>query len=124
MFWKDVIYTDETTVQIETHQRTCCKKKGQKPRYKPKPKHPFKVHVWAGISFRGQTSLCIIVGEMTTPLFVMILERCLCHSCELFTLMDIVLYKTMTLSIAPTMQEDFMKKGGLVGGPLLQSYPI
>ena len=35
--------------------------------------------------------------------------------------MDIVLYKTMTLSIAPTMQEDSMKKGELVGGPLLQS---
>ena len=62
MFLEDVIYTDETTVQIE--------------------------------------------------------------SCELFTLMDIVLYKTMTLSIALTMQEDSMKKGELVGCPLLQSHQI
>ena len=57
MFLEDVIYTDETTVQLETHRRTCCYKKGQKPRYKPKPKHPIKVHVWAGISYRGRTSL-------------------------------------------------------------------
>ena len=77
MFWEDVIYTDETTVQIETHRRTCCYKKGQKPRYKPKPKHPIKVHVWAGISYRGRTSLCIFEGKMNAPLFVMILERCL-----------------------------------------------
>ena len=47
--FEDVIYTNKTTVQIETHRRTCCCKKGQKPRYKPKPKHPVKVHVWAGI---------------------------------------------------------------------------
>ena len=124
MFLEDVIYTDETTVQIETHRRTCCYKKGQKPRYKPKPKHPIKVHVWAGISYRGRTSLCIFEGKMNAPLFVMILERCLCPSCELFTLMDIVLYKTMTLSIALTMQGDSMKKGELVGGPLLQSHRI
>ena len=77
MFWEDVIYTDETTVQIETHRRTCCYKKGQKPRYKPKPKHPIKVHVWAGISYRDWTSLCIFEGKMNAPLFVMILERCL-----------------------------------------------
>ena len=55
MSFDDVIYTDETTVQIETHRRTCCYRKGQKPRYKPKPKHPVKVHVWAGISCRGRT---------------------------------------------------------------------
>ena len=42
--------TNETTVQIETHRGTCCYKSGQKPRYKPKSKHPVKVHVWAGIS--------------------------------------------------------------------------
>ena len=77
MFLEDVIYTDETTVQIETHRRTCCYKKGEKPRYKPKPKHPIKVHVWAGISYRGRTSLCIFEGKMNAPLFVMILERCL-----------------------------------------------
>ena len=27
--FEDVVYTDTTTVQIETHRRTCCYKKGQ-----------------------------------------------------------------------------------------------
>ena len=46
----DVIYTDECTVQLESHRRFCCRKKGEAPRPKPRPKHPVKVHVWAGIS--------------------------------------------------------------------------
>lgn len=57
MTYLDTIYTDETTVQIETHRRTCCYKRGRKPCYKPKPKHPVKVHVWAGISHRGEQGL-------------------------------------------------------------------
>ena len=75
MWFYDVIYTDETTVQIETHRRTCCYKRGKKPRYKPKPKYPLKVHVWAGISYRGRTVLCIFEGKMNAPLFIQIL-RC------------------------------------------------
>lgn len=33
--FKDVIWSDETTVQMESHRRFCCRKKSQKPRYKP-----------------------------------------------------------------------------------------
>ena len=40
MSFDDVIYTDETTVQIETYRHTCCYRRGQKPRYKPKPRRP------------------------------------------------------------------------------------
>ena len=38
------VWSDETTVQLETHRRFCCRKKGkdQKPHYKPRPKHPIK----------------------------------------------------------------------------------
>ena len=32
-----VVWTDETTVQLETHRRFCCRKRGQKPRYKTTP---------------------------------------------------------------------------------------
>ena len=39
---QDVIYADETTVQMETHRRTCCYKWGCKPRYKPKHKYSVK----------------------------------------------------------------------------------
>ena len=34
--FNDVIFTDETTVQLENHRRFCCRKEGQRP--KPKPR--------------------------------------------------------------------------------------
>ena len=77
MSFEDVIFSDKSTIQIETYQRTCCYKKGQKPRYKPKPKHPVKVHIWAGISYRGRTNLCIFKGKIKAPLFVSISEKSL-----------------------------------------------
>ena len=55
----DVIYTDETTVQLESHRRHSYRKKGQPATLKPRPKHPIKVHVWAGISKRGPTPIVI-----------------------------------------------------------------
>lgn len=73
----DVVWSDETTVQLETHRRFCCRKKGQKPRYKPRPKHPIKLHVWAGISCEGATKLCIFEGIMNAELYVEILDQCL-----------------------------------------------
>lgn len=77
MWLEDVIYTDKTSVQIDTYRRYCCYKRGQKPRYKPKPKHTVKVYVWAGISHRGRTRLCIFEGKMNPPLFVAIMEKSL-----------------------------------------------
>lgn len=77
MTFEDLIYTDETTVQIETHRQTSCYKRGCKPRYKPRPKHPVRVHVWAGISHRGRTRLCIFEGKMNAPLFISILRSSL-----------------------------------------------
>jgi len=73
--FEDVIWTDETTVQLETHRRFCCRKQGQKPRYKPRPKHPIKVHVWAGISWRGATNVCIFEGIMDANLYTDILNQ-------------------------------------------------
>ena len=39
-----------------------------------RPKHPTKVHVWAGISKRGRTRICTFDGIMKNELFVSILE--------------------------------------------------
>ena len=73
--FEHVIWSDETTVQLQTHRRFCCRKKGRKPRYKPRPKHPVKLHVWAGISWRGPTRVCIFEGTMDANLYVTILEN-------------------------------------------------
>ena len=73
--FEDVIWTDETTVQLETHRRFYCRKRGQKPHYKPCSKHPIKVHVWAGISWRGATNVCVFEGIMDAKLYTDILDQ-------------------------------------------------
>lgn len=52
-------------------------KKGEPPKNKPRPKHSVKVHVWAGISIRGPTAVCIFEGRMNAILFIQILDRTL-----------------------------------------------
>ena len=39
-----------------------------------RPKHLTKVHVWAGISKRGRTGVCIFEGIMKKKLFMSILD--------------------------------------------------
>ena len=75
--FENVIWTDETSVQIETHKRLCYRKEGEPPRPKPRPKHPTKVHVWAGISKIGATPVCIFEGTMNAQLYCKILEKTL-----------------------------------------------
>ena len=68
--FQDVLYTDESSIMLESHKRFCCRKTGQPAKPKPqlvycfviftctctyyfstiRPKHPTKVHIWAGIS--------------------------------------------------------------------------
>ena len=73
----DVIWSDETSVQLETHRRFQCYKRGQKPHCKLRPKHPTKVHVWVGISCRGPTGVCIFDGIMDATMYTRILDQCL-----------------------------------------------
>lgn len=76
----NVIWTDECTVQMESHRRFCCRKVGCAPKPKPRPKHPLKVHVWAGISSQGRTAICVFDGIMDKHLFVNILNSSLLPS--------------------------------------------
>ena len=41
--FEDVIFTDETTVQIEQYARICFRKDCSQPKRKGRPKHPLKV---------------------------------------------------------------------------------
>ena len=81
--FEDVLYTDECTVQLENHRRFCCRKHGQRPKPKPNPKHPVKVHVWAGISKQGRSQICIFEGIMDRYLYVDILKETLLPSVQI-----------------------------------------
>ena len=45
----DVIFTDECSVVLENHSKISFHREWEHPKLKRKPKHPLKVHVWAGI---------------------------------------------------------------------------
>ena len=62
----DVIFTDENTIKIQTATGKCFHVKGQENRLKGKPKHPFQVHVWVGISRKGPTDIHIFTGIMNS----------------------------------------------------------
>ena len=67
--------SDECSVQLERHSRRCYRRKG-KPK-SPKPKHPYKVHIWGGISCRGATKLVIFNGILVSTRLLKIYENSL-----------------------------------------------
>lgn len=73
----DIIFTDETLVQLKPTHRKSYHKKGQQRRFRPKPKHPVKVNVWGGISSRGATDVVIFTGIMDAQLYTRILSTAL-----------------------------------------------
>lgn len=60
----DVIFSDESSVQLESHRKTSYHKVGQPSRLCGRAKHPVKVHVWSGIFSRGATQIVIFTGIM------------------------------------------------------------
>ncbi|KAL6743487.1 hypothetical protein Aduo_016518 [Ancylostoma duodenale] len=63
--FRDVVFVDESTVQLENNSRQCYLRKGEEhKRIKSKAKHPTKVHVWAGISNEGPTPIMIFDGNI------------------------------------------------------------
>ena len=47
----NVIWTDECSVQLDTHSLRCYRKEGQPKKLKPRPKHPVKIHIGGGGDF-------------------------------------------------------------------------
>ena len=62
--FENVIFTDESTFQLESYRRKCFQKKTPR-KLKYKHKHPPKIHVWGGISKQGATHLVMFGGIMT-----------------------------------------------------------
>ena len=65
----NVIFTDECTVAMESNLKLSFRRWWEPPKLKGKPKHPYKVHVWAGISKWGATTLAVFGGIMESTFF-------------------------------------------------------
>ena len=72
----NIIFSDKCSISLVQYQRTCYWKVDEPTKRKPKPKHPRKVHVWAGISRHGTTKIWIFDGIMDADLYCNILETC------------------------------------------------
>ena len=73
----NVVFTDESTFQVEYHARRAYRRVGEPRILRPKPKHPAKIHVWGGISKKGSTSLVLFQGNMTATRYTQILDAAL-----------------------------------------------
>ena len=64
--FENVVWTDECTVQLESHRRWTFHRIGEPAtdRLKMKPKHPPKINIWGGISARGATQIVMFTGIM------------------------------------------------------------
>lgn len=77
--WSRVVFTDESYFQAFRNVRMMW------TRSKPSvglPKHPPKVMVWGGISWRGVTPLKITKGHVNSESYQDILSECLIETCK------------------------------------------
>ncbi|VDH93368.1 Hypothetical predicted protein [Mytilus galloprovincialis] len=68
--FNNIIFTDECTVQLHDNKVVIYRLRDQVAQPIPQPKHPFKLHVWGGISRRGTTRLLIFDGILRSDFFV------------------------------------------------------
>ena len=70
----NVVFSDECSVSLEQYRRTYYRKVDEPLKRTSKPKHPLRLHVWAEISGKGATKVCIFDGKMDLELHCRILE--------------------------------------------------
>lgn len=75
--FEDVVFTDESRIEICRMSRRSFRKDGQPIPRQPKPKHPLSVLIWAGISKRGATNIVLFNGIMDSQFYQRILTEAL-----------------------------------------------
>lgn len=73
----DVVWTDECSIQVESHRKIVYQKEGHPVRLAARPKHPPKIQVWGGISTRGATPIVIFTGNLIATRYTRILDAAL-----------------------------------------------
>jgi transposase len=62
--WKQVVFSDETTLQMFQNTQKVFYKVGTQPPQKPMVKHPYKVHAWGAFSKKGSIGFLLFTGIM------------------------------------------------------------
>jgi len=71
--WKKVVFSDETTLQM--FRNTMLAWSREKKPIQPMVKHPFKVHVWGAINFKGKVGLHVFTKNLDCHLYRQILNE-------------------------------------------------
>ena len=58
--FEDVVFTDETSVEIQQFTRYCFRKNGSEPKRKGRPKHPIKVSIYHRHKVQQQRYLLVV----------------------------------------------------------------
>ena len=72
--FENIVWTDESMIQLENHRTFSYRKVGEPPRPKARAKHPYKVMVWAGISRKGATNICLLNKSMNSAVYQVVLQ--------------------------------------------------
>ena len=115
--FKDVIFTDETTVQLEQHSKICFRKRLQPRQLKQRAKHPIKIHVWGGISLWGATKVIMFTGIMNAERLRVILEAGLLPFIQEQFSDGHRLYQDNDPSMPANLLKIFSKSTMSIGGP-------
>lgn len=67
--FNDVIFSDECSVQLHQNKLVTYRAKDAASKLLPKHKHPYKIHIWGGISRRGPTKLLCFDGIMKSEFY-------------------------------------------------------
>ena len=73
----DVIWTDESSIQLGSHLKITYQKKGHPVHLAGRPKHPPKIHVWGGISSRSANPIVMFTGTFIATRYTRILDAAL-----------------------------------------------
>ena len=77
MVFDDVIWTDESMIQMESHRKRSFRKQSEPARLAGRAKHPAKVLAWGGISARGATPIVMFNAIMNAKVYTQILTAAL-----------------------------------------------
>jgi len=73
--WNQVIFSDETTIQMFQNTQKVFYKAGTQPPQKPMVKHPYKVHAWGAFSVKGRIGFLLFTGIMDGAFYRKILTE-------------------------------------------------
>ena len=112
--FRNVIFSDECTVQLDHHSRLCFRRKLQPRRLKGRPKHPAKIHIWGGISVCGATQIVMFSGNMDATRYGEILKASLLPFIQQCHLRGHRLYQDNDPKHTSKYISDFFTENGIV----------